>query len=129
MWLSKEVQCASPLVVVVACAARALLFASPRAGASLLLARARAGLSLRVVLIVSEPCARAAFQAAGFVGNRIGQSDGVSHLAHLFGAIVGAVWGFLLSHPEQKKGIWHKLANKANWRVKAKTVGLWSKAQ
>ena len=43
--------------------------------------------------------------------SRFGAGDGVSHLAHLFGALVGACFGFLLHHPEAKKSIWGKITS------------------
>mmetsp|Transcript_136659 Transcript_136659/g.262614 ORF Transcript_136659/g.262614 Transcript_136659/m.262614 type:complete len:264 (+) Transcript_136659:66-857(+) len=38
-------------------------------------------------------------EAKGFVQNRVGGFDGISHLAHLFGAVVGALAGFFINDP------------------------------
>ena len=43
--------------------------------------------------------------------------DGVSHLAHLFGALVGATFGFLLHHPDKKKTWWEKIKQRTAWQA------------
>lgn len=57
-------------------------------------------------------------ECGGFVMNFLAGAeggDGVSHLAHLFGALVGATFGFLLHHPEKKKTWWEKLQRRAHF--------------
>jgi rhomboid protease GluP len=75
-------------------------------------AAAAAGAWWCVVRVPPVVCVCALAELGGFVSNLwAGKTggDGVSHLAHLFGAVVGAACGFVLHHPEAKRGVLHAL--------------------